>query len=220
MNENYVYLSEALIGREFGYSEKIFEDENGKHKKLVLEGVFSTAGKVNRNRREYSESLLRREAEKLNSKIKESGGLLGEMEHPMGNPEDKVYMQRATKVIQERACIIMKEEFDWKGMDVWGRAEILDGDGSLGDKLASHVRHGHIPGVSSRGVGGKPAIAGNTIIVPESYSMITYDIVTDPSNYNSRLNMMLEEEIFKLKEENKYVRKLWTGFEKLANKVQ
>jgi hypothetical protein len=217
----YVYLSEALIGREFGYKEQVFEDETGKHKKLILEGVFSTAGKVNRNKREYSESLLRREASKLNSKIQESGGLLGELEHPMGNPEDPVYMQRATKVIQERACVIMKEQFDWRGMDVWGKAEILDGDGSFGDKLAAHVRHGHIPGISSRGVGGKPTYTGaGSIMVPESYNMITYDIVTDPSNYNSRLNMMLEEEIFRIKESEKYNRKLWTGFEVLANKVK
>lgn len=222
MNSDYVYLSEALVSKEFGYKEVVFESESGeKRKKLVLEGLFSSAGIKNKNKRVYSESLLKREANKLNGKIKTDGGLLGEMEHPIGNPEDPIYMSRALKVLQERACIIMKESFEFNGTDVYGKAEILDGDGALGDKLAAHVRHGYVPGISSRGAGGKPDYRSDgTILVPESYNMITYDIVTDPSNYNSRLNMMLEEEIHKISEANKYTRKLWEGFTLLSDKVK
>ena len=220
MND-YVYISEALISKEFGYHEVTTESENGPVRKLVLEGVFASAGKKNKNRRIYSESLMGREINGFNGRLKETRGILGELEHPMGNPEDKVYMQRATKVLQERACIIMKESFEFNGSDVYGKAEILDGDYSMGDKLAAHVRHGFVPGISSRGTGGKAEImADGTIIVPESYRLLTFDIVTDPSNHNSRLNMIMEEELHRIHEQQKYVRKLWEGFTILSEKVK
>lgn len=220
--QDYVYISEALTSNEFSVKEVVVESDNGSTKKLILEGIFSTANKINRNKRIYSEAILKRESNKLNEKIKESGVLLGELEHPIGNPEDPVYMNRATKILMERACVAMKNPFSYSNNNVYGKAEIITGDNGLGDKLAALVKSGFIPGISSRGVGGKPTYSGNgEIIVPEdSFRLITYDIVESPSNFNSRLNMILEEEIYRHKEQEKYVRRLWEGFSIIQSKLK
>ena len=64
------------------------------------------------------------------------------------------------------------------------------------------VRKKFKPGVSSRGIGGKPIYQpSGTIMIPEDYNMLTWDYVTQPSVHNSILQKYNEEIIFNLKNE-------------------
>jgi hypothetical protein len=95
---------------------------------------------------------------------------------------------------------------------VYGKARILEGDHGTGDKLASMVRAGFKPGISSRGIGGKPAYQSEGFIyVPEDFQMITYDFVTSPSTYNAILSQRVNEEFAMFEQQAKqHTKTLWS----------
>lgn len=218
-NTNIAYISEALVSQKFQWTESVVgENSQGPIKAMILEGEFQRAEKANRNKRVYSESLLQRETQKLNTFITEHHGLLMGLDHPLpGNTEqDMIKIQRMGL---ENSCAMCTS----LGMDnkvVYGKAKVLEGDHGSGDKLASIVRAGFIPGVSSRGLGGQASynIEGY-IMVPESYQMVTFDIVSNPSNWNSLLSQQINEELMMFEAEQKqHTKHLWDVLIELKGK--
>jgi len=189
------YISEAIIPNKFNWAEEIIsEDSNGPIKALILEGEFQRAASPNRNKRVYSEQLLARETSKLKKFIEERNGLLMGMDHPLPG-EDKSAMTLIQRMGMENACALCTN-LDMNNSVVYGKAKVLEGDNGTGDKLAAMVRAGFRPGVSSRGMGGKPNYnPQGFIMVPEDYSMITYDFVSQPSTFNAILNEQINEEL-------------------------
>ena len=196
MNDGMLYISEALTPSSFGYVEEKYEDATGVKTKIITEGEFQHADLKNANGRVYTETLLRRETVKLASFIEQRNGLPMEMDHPIPDPNNKqvsmVQLQRASLLNACALCV----HLEMNGKVVYGKAEILEGDHGAGDKLASMVRRGFKPAVSSRGVGPEPRRnSAGLLMIPEEYSMVTYDFVTNPSTHNAVLSNYMEEQM-------------------------
>lgn len=208
-----VYLSEAVTIKDYDIKRVIVERNGVERRVLQLEGLFQRANEPNRNKRVYTEKVLRREVDKLQStKIRNEGGLIGEMEHPVVEGSDASALNRATRISYERACIMITE-LRMSGNDVIGRCEILHDANQLGSTVAAMVERGHYPGVSSRAVGSKPTMnERGELMVNEDINFITWDVVSDPSVHNARLHQYLNEEYEKYNYElkNGYKRSLWS----------
>lgn len=214
-----VYYSECLYHDKLSLKQAFVEDEKGKRPVWLLEGEFQSIYK-NKNRRVYSEAIIKRENERLNNKIREAGGLLCECDHPLVDPGSPTAIPRLQRVLLERACMIVREPMEFDGQRVYGKAEILDDDQQLGHKIMSIVNRGLKVGISSRALGGKANVVGDTFYVPEDIRFVTYDAVTDPSNHNSRLEAIMEEELWNLKQANKHERKLWQVLSDFAERIK
>jgi hypothetical protein len=150
----------------------------GKDKSMYIAGIFSTAEMENNNKRKYGREILEREVTKVQDKIGKNC-LWGELGHPP-NPEvnpDKI----ALKI----------ENLDWKGNNVYGKAKLLDTP--MGNIAKTLVKEGAM-GISSRGLG----TVGEDGYVNEDFHLITYDLVTDPSNKPSWVNGIYEGQEFSI----------------------
>jgi hypothetical protein len=155
-------------------SESINESTGKKEKTYRLKGIFSTIGEKNRNGRTYPRPIWESEVEKYQGYIK-SGSIntLMEYEHPARSEVDP--MKAVAKI--NRLWI--------EGKYVMGEAVLLDNEQS--NQLKSLIDNGVKISVSSRGVGS----VGNDGIV-ESFTLITYDIVPNPSDFNATMNGVCE----------------------------
>lgn len=144
----------------------------GADKALYVTGIFSSFGRRNNNGRVYEEKIMKREVDKVLEKVSRKC-LWGELGHPP-NPEinmDKI----ALKV----------EALEWNGQDLYGKAKILDTP--QGNIARTLIREGQI-GISSRGLG----TVSEDGSVNENFNLITWDLVTDPSNNPSWVRGLYE----------------------------
>lgn len=145
---------------------------NGNDKNLYVTGIFSSWGKRNNNGRVYEENTMKREVDSILEKI-EKKCLWGELGHPP-NPE-----------INPDKIAIRVESLEWDGQDLYGKAKILNTpQGQIAKEL---VKEGMI-GISSRGLG----TVAEDGTVNEDYNLLTWDLVTDPSNGPSWVNGIFE----------------------------
>jgi hypothetical protein len=161
---------------EMSYDFELHEDKNTKD--MFAVGIFSSAELKNNNKRVYKKNLLEREVEKVNEKVSKKC-LWGELGHPP-NPEvnpDKIAI-RTTKL-------------EWRGNDLYGKAKILDTP--MGNIAKTLVKEGQM-GISSRGLG----TVGDDGYVNEDFHLITWDLVTDPSNNPSWVNGIYEGQEFQM----------------------
>lgn len=144
----------------------------GSDKNLYVTGIFSSFGDRNNNGRVYEEGTMKREVDKILEKI-EKKCLWGELGHPP-NPE-----------INPDKIAIRVESLEWDGKDLYGKAKILNTpQGQIAKEL---VKEGMI-GISSRGLG----TVAEDGTVNEDYNLLTWDLVTDPSNGPSWVNGIFE----------------------------
>lgn len=204
------YISEALVSEKWGFTEETIEVGGAPMKVLMLEGEFQRAGKPNKNNRIYSEVLLSRETRKLQDSIRQRNGHPMGMDHPMPNPNDppQIQMQQIKRIGLENACALTRN-LEMNNGVVYGKAQIITGDYGTGDKMAALVRNKFKPAVSSRGLGGDPTYKDGFMYVPESYQMVCYDFVTDPSTHNAILEHVIQEEVSLFEQSQKHTRKLW-----------
>jgi len=144
-----------------------------KAKGAHIVGVFSSAELKNNNNRVYSKDILEREITKVQGKVDE-GTLWGELGHPP-NPE-----------INPERISILTSMLEWKNNDVFGRAKILDTP--MGQIASTLIKAGKM-GISSRGLG----TVSEEGYVNEDFNLITWDLVTDPSNNPSWVNGIFED---------------------------
>lgn len=143
---------------------------------MYVVGIFSSAELKNNNKRMYKRDILEREVVKVQEKV-EKKSLWGELGHPP-NPEvnpDKIALRTV--------------KLEWKGNDVYGKAKILDTP--MGSIAKTLVKEGSM-GISSRGLG----TVGDDGYVNEDFHLITWDLVTDPSNKPSWVNGIYEGQEF------------------------
>jgi len=149
-----------------------FELVESKTKGVNIVGIYSSAELKNNNARVYSKDILDREVGKVQEKI-DNKTLWGELGHPP-NPE-----------INPERIAILTTMLEWKGNDVYGKSKVLDTpQGQIAKTL---IKEGRM-GISSRGLG-TVAEDGN---VNEDFNLITWDLVTDPSNNPSWINGIYE----------------------------
>lgn len=149
-------------------------NESGKaEKKYHIKGVFSTIGEKNRNGRIYPQNLWEREINAYQTNIKNGTiNTLMEYEHPARTEVDP--MKAVAKI----------EKLAINGKYVMGEAVLLDNPAA--NQLKSLIDNGIKISVSSRGVGS----VKNGVV--NEFKLITYDIVSAPSDYNATMNGMCE----------------------------
>ena len=151
--------------------EKINESTGDIEKLYYIEGIFSTPDVRNRNGRLYPLELWQDNVENYQYEIKNKTlNSYGEDEHP-----DRDY------VIPEQA-VIQIEKLEMRNNKVWGRARILNIPQTI--KLKEMIDNNQKIGVSSRGTG----TLNETTKVVETFNLITYDVVKNPSDYNAMLS--------------------------------
>lgn len=148
------------------------EINESKSKGLSIVGIFSSAEIENNNKRKYKKEILEREVSKVNEKV-DKKCLWGELGHPP-NPE-----------INPDKIAILTNILEWKGNDLYGKAKILDTP--MGKIAKTLVKEGRM-GISSRGLG----TVSEEGYVNEDFNLITWDLVTDPSNHPSWVNGIYE----------------------------
>ena len=171
MNKRYKLITET--SHDIALVEKHLSDTE---KELYIEGVFSTAESKNQNKRKYRKSTLLRESNKLQEKMA-NGTLWGELDHP---PQASINLDRIA---------IKVESLHWNGNDLMGRAKVLDTPQGIIAKTL--IREGKL-GISSRGLG----TVNDDGYVDESFNLITFDLVGDPSNQSSWMNGIYESACF------------------------
>jgi len=153
----------------------LFEGEYvKKDNSRAFEGIFQRANTKNKNGRVYPAHILERETKKLQTMIKECGGVLGELDHP-----------ETVTINMKNTCLRLDRlGFNSQGISE-GRMVLLPelpmGQAAIGcaDALGGKI------GVSSRGAG-TLFQRDDVTMVGEDYSMRTYDIVHDPSTPGAR----------------------------------
>lgn len=143
-----------------------------KDQSLYVVGIYSSANVENNNKRKYKKDILEREIKKVDEKINK-GSLWGELGHP---PNPEINMDRIA---------ILTSGLEWKGDHVYGKAKVLDTP--MGQIAKTLVKEGKI-GISSRGLG----TVSDDGYVNEDFNLITWDLVTDPSNGPSWVNGIYE----------------------------
>lgn len=148
-----------------------------------LSGVFANFRTGTRNGgRLYNEELIDKRIfgnEDVMEAL-ETRTLFGELDHPEGD--------RCETLAQNAAVSIVKLEKDEEEGVVKGDALILDTPS--GRTLKALVDSGAQMGISSRGIGEEIIQNGQTIIDPDTYDFITFDVVVTPANKGARLSLV------------------------------
>jgi hypothetical protein len=170
-------MNEQLLIEEAFVPEIIVESKDGQ-KNYYIEGIFSTIEERNRNGRIYPKQIWETNVQKYQEEIKKNSvNTLGEFEHP-----SRVHVDPMKAVMK-----IVELKIDETGKYVKGKAKILNDNSEITNKIKALIDEGISIGVSSRGTGklGK----GNIV---EDFNLTTYDIVTQPSDYNANLKGIRE----------------------------
>lgn len=130
-------------------------------------GKFQEAEATNKNNRVYPFRVLDENVKKL-SPIIEARGLVGELDHPT---DSVIHFEKASHIVTK---------IWWEGNNLMGEGEILNTP--AGRILKALLNDGVRVGISSRGVGNGKDENGK-FIIGESYKLITFDAVADPSTH-------------------------------------
>jgi len=133
-------------------------------------GKFQEAEAVNKNKRIYPFSVLDENVKKLNPII-EARGLIGELDHPTDS------------IIHFDKCSHVVTKLWWEGNNLMGEGEILNTP--YGKILKTLLNDGVRVGISSRGVGNGRSDENGILVIGESYKLITFDAVADPSTHSA-----------------------------------
>lgn len=153
--------------------EGINESTGKAEKKYKIVGIFSTIGQKNRNGRVYPYQEWKNAVDDYQKNfVNGSFSTLMEWEHPPRNSIDP--MQAVAK--------INKLYID--GNFVKGEAVLLDNEKA--NQIKTLIDNGIKISVSSRGTG----VVQNGVV--SDYKLITYDLVSEPSDYNATMNGICE----------------------------
>jgi hypothetical protein len=161
-------MNDMLLIDCVGYSKlSLIESVNGS---LRFEGIYQRADEINKNKRRYPKSVLESNVEKLNETI-ENRGLYGELDHPS---DSIVHLANASHLITK---------LWWEGNELHGQSEVLNTP--AGKVLKSLIESGVRVGISSRGVGNGQVNEEGVLVIGDSYKLITFDCVADPSTFSA-----------------------------------
>lgn len=149
-----------------GYAAmNLIESTNGSVK---FRGKFQEANAVNKNKRMYPYEVLAGNVDKLEETIG-ARGLYGELDHPT---DSIIHLANTSHVVTK---------LWWEGNTLMGEADILPTPSGL--ILKKLIESGCRIGISSRGVGNGQTNNEGVLVIGESYKLITFDAVADPSTY-------------------------------------
>ena len=131
-------------------------------------GKFQEAEAVNKNKRMYPFDVLDENVSRLQECVTERR-LVGELDHPT---DSIVHFANASHIVTK---------LWWDGNVLMGEGEILNTPS--GQILKNLIDGGVKVGISSRGVGNGKVNEDGILVIGESYKLITFDAVADPSTF-------------------------------------
>ena len=170
-------------------NEMDLHESSGTNGGLVkFRGKFQEADAVNKNKRTYPLSVLQDNVKALKESI-ENGGLIGELDHPT---DSIVHFANASHKITR----------------LWWEGNVLMGEGLIlntphGKILKALINDGVRVGISSRGVGNGKVNEEGILVIGESYKLITFDAVADPSTSQAFQEKVVSKEGFSHRDEQK-----------------
>ena len=144
---------------------------------VFVEGILATVEIKNGNGRYYPRELWEREIDKFQQHIqKKTTEVCGELDHP---DSQIINLQNSSHAIRK---------IWWDGDKIMGLIEIFSDMGEKGTNAGriagALVKNGLNIGVSSRGMGSLKQV-GEIMEVQNDFELLTWDIVSNPSNPNS-----------------------------------
>lgn len=166
INERRVLIDNQGVAK---LAASIVESEDGTDKKLYAEGKIGCCDVPTANGRIYPSTLMRRELDRLQTRINESS-LYAAVDHP-GDGKSR---------IRDTGAIIRALRVEQDGT-IFGKFQIIE-DTDHGRNLAAILRAGGAVGVSSRGLGStRPHHEQGKEIVGEDFRLVAFDFVLDPA---------------------------------------
>lgn len=135
---------------------------------VKFRGKFQEAETVNKNKRMYPWDVLDENVQRLQECLVERR-LVGELDHPT---DSIIHFANASHVVTK---------LWWDGNILMGEGEILNTP--HGKVLKALIEDGVKVGISSRGVGNGKVNEDGILVIGESYKLITFDAVADPSTF-------------------------------------
>jgi hypothetical protein len=144
---------------------------------VFVEGILATVEVKNGNGRYYPRELWEREIDKFMDKIKQnSTETCGELDHP---DSEIINLKNASHAIRK---------IWWDGDRIMGLIEVFSDMGEKGTSsgriAGALIKNGLNIGVSSRGMGSLKQ-NGDVMEVQSDFSLLCFDLVSNPSNPNS-----------------------------------
>lgn len=140
----------------------------GKSVLMSFRGKFQEAETVNKNKRMYPYGVLDENVKRLYETV-QGRGLVGELDHPS---DSIIHFKDASHVITK---------LWWENNVLMGEGQILDTP--CGKVLKTLIENNVRVGISSRGVGNGKVNEEGILVIGESYKLITFDAVADPSTF-------------------------------------
>ena len=157
---------------------------------VTMKGVIQKAHQPNANNRIYPRPILEREDAKYQELIKERRSL-GELDHP------------DSPIVQLENVSHLITDTKWDGDDLVGTVEVLDTPkGQILEKL---INRDIKLGISSRGLGSTSRTNEGYDMVEDDFSLVCYDMVSNPSTSGAYMNLQESIEYKTLISQNRMV---------------
>lgn len=170
------------------YGRDLLAEAADVSKPLVLKNVLlQRADAKNQNGRVYPKDVLMREASTYKQNFVIQRRALGELDHP------------ESPVVNLKNVCCNVTDIWFEGEDVRGNIEVLSTPS--GNIVRELIKNNIRLGVSSRGMGSVRPIGEGTVEVQDDFSLVCFDIVSNPSTHGAFLN-----ESKKALESNQYSR--------------
>lgn len=160
---------------------------------VKFRGKFQEADAINKNKRTYPYSILNENVKSLKEAM-ENGGLIGELDHPT---DSIIHFTNASHKITK---------LWWEGKTLMGEGVILNTP--HGKILKALINDGVRVGISSRGVGNGKVNEEGILVIGESYKLITFDAVADPSTSQAFQEKVVSKESVNLNSNPQSVQKI------------
>jgi len=178
------------------------------NKPVKFRGKFQEAMAINKNKRMYPKDVLEANVNRLMETINKGGSLCGELDHPT---DSIIHFATASHKITK----------------LWWENNILMGEGVIlttphGRVLRALINDGVSIGISSRGVGNGKVNEDGILVIGESYKLITFDTVADPSTYaafQQKVSSKTEESFLPAKNQTNSVKNEISSIHKLTKEA-
>ena len=161
------------------YDNNLIKEAHNTSKPLVLRHVtLQQANSKNQNGRIYPRQILTKEVVRYNKEFVEQNRALGELDHP------------ESPIVNLRNVCANVTKISMNGDAVVGDMQVLSTP--AGNIVRELVKNNIRLGVSSRGVGTVKNVNEDTLEVQEDYSLICFDVVSNPSTPGAFINESLD----------------------------
>ena len=161
------------------YDNDLIKEAHNASKPLILRHVtLQQANSKNQNGRIYPRQILTKEVVRYNKEFVEQNRALGELDHP------------ESPIVNLRNVCANVTKISMNGDAVVGDMQVLSTP--AGNIVRELVKNNIRLGVSSRGVGSGKNVYEDTLEVQEDYSLICFDVVSNPSTPGAFINESLD----------------------------